>query len=50
MSNELFSLLQEIVRIPSVNPMGRDVQGDIYLETKMTDWLNNWFNELGVEF
>ncbi len=50
MSDELFSLLQEIVRIPSVNPMGRDVQGDIYLETKINDWLDNWFNELGVEY
>ncbi|MBT7256565.1 MAG: M20/M25/M40 family metallo-hydrolase, partial [Planctomycetaceae bacterium] len=50
MSDDLFSLLQEIVRIPSVNPMGRDVQGDIYLETKMNDWLDNWFNELGVEY
>ena len=32
MSEGLFGLLEDLVRIPSVNPMGRDVSGDIYYE------------------
>ena len=53
MSDKLFELLQDLVRIPSVNPMGRDVSGDIYYEGRMTAYLENWFSELaglGVEF
>ena len=50
MSTDLVCMLQELVRIPSVNPMGRDVQGDIYFEGKMNDWLDNWFNKLGVQY
>ena len=50
MSEGLFGLLEDLVRIPSVNPMGRDVSGDIYYEDKMTSYLENWFTNLGVEF
>tara|TARA_B100000700_G_scaffold58936_2_gene63960 strand:+ start:16422 stop:17618 length:1197 start_codon:yes stop_codon:yes gene_type:complete len=50
MSDELFGLLQDLVRTPSVNPMGRDVSGDIYYEGQMTSYLEKWFTELGVEF
>ena len=50
MSEELFGLLQDLVRIPSVNPMGRDVSGDIYYEGKMTAYLESWFSSLGIEF
>ena len=53
MSDKLFELLQNLVRIPSVNPMGRQVSGDIYYEGRMTEYLEHWFTELsgmGVEF
>ena len=53
MSNKLLELLQDLVRIPSVNPMGREVSGDIYYEGRMTEYLERWFTALsglGVEF
>lgn len=53
MSDQVFELLQDLVRIPSVNPMGRKVSGDIYYEGRMTEYLEKWFSELsryGVEF
>ena len=48
MSSEVVELLQDLVRTPSVNPMGRDVSGDIYLEHRMTARLEQWFETLGV--
>lgn len=41
-------LLKELVAIPSVNPMGRDVIGPEYLETRLSDWLENYFQKLGI--
>ncbi|MFN9719804.1 MAG: M20 family metallopeptidase [Planctomycetota bacterium] len=32
-------LLKQLIAIPSVNPMGRDLQGEEYLETRVTEWL-----------
>ncbi len=32
-------ILKELVAIPSVNPMGRDLKGPEYLETRVTEWL-----------
>ena len=49
-SLELVSLLQDLVRLPSVNPMGRPVQGDIYYEHRMTDYLENLFRGMGVRY
>ncbi|MEE2685195.1 MAG: M20 family metallopeptidase [Planctomycetota bacterium] len=48
MSWEVTELLQQLVKIPSVNPMGRDVSGDEYYEYAVTDQLEQWFTELGV--
>jgi acetylornithine deacetylase len=48
MSWDVIDLLQQLVRIPSVNPMGRDVEGDEYYEHAVTDQLESWFGELGV--
>ncbi|HEY2250067.1 MAG TPA: M20/M25/M40 family metallo-hydrolase, partial [Planctomycetaceae bacterium] len=42
-------ILKDLVAIPSVNPMGRDVSGPEYLETRMSDYLQNFFQKLGVE-
>ena len=41
-------LLSDLVAIPSVNPMGRSLQGAGVLEAGMTDYLERWFHALGV--
>ncbi|HKA06275.1 MAG TPA: M20 family metallopeptidase [Gemmataceae bacterium] len=41
-------LLQDLVRIPSVNPMGRAVTGDMLFEFRVTDYLERFFRDLGV--
>lgn len=40
--------LSELVRIPSVNPMGRAVQGDIYYEHRVTQFLEQFFTSHGI--
>lgn len=42
-------ILKELISIPSVNPMGRDVSGSEYLETRLSQHLENFFHRLGVE-
>lgn len=42
-------ILKDLVAIPSVNPMGRDVSGAEYLETRVSDYVQNFFQKLGVE-
>jgi acetylornithine deacetylase len=42
------SLLSDLVRIPSVNPMGRPVNGDIYYEHRLTAHLEGLFRFLGL--
>jgi len=41
-------LLAQLVAIPSVSPMGRDVSGPEYLETRLTRFLVEFFQKLGV--
>ena len=41
-------LLADLVRRPSVNPMGRDVSGPEYLEGRVTDFLVQRFTALGL--
>jgi acetylornithine deacetylase/succinyl-diaminopimelate desuccinylase family protein len=43
-------LLQDLVRLPSVNPMGRTVTGDIFYEHRVTAYLERFFIELGVPY
>ncbi|MFN0054821.1 MAG: M20 family metallopeptidase [Planctomycetales bacterium] len=43
-------ILKELVSIPSVNPMGREVAGPEYLETRLTAWLAEFFGRLNVPF
>jgi acetylornithine deacetylase/succinyl-diaminopimelate desuccinylase-like protein len=45
---DLLKTLCDLVRLPSVNPMGRSVQGDIYYEQRVTDYLERLFQELGL--
>ena len=44
---DLVDTLCDLVRIPSVNPMGRDVTGEPYFETRVTDYLQQLFERLG---
>lgn len=41
-------ILQDLVRLPSVNPMGRSVGGPTFLETRTADYLQRFFQALGV--
>lgn len=43
-------LLKQLIAIPSVNPMGRDLSGPEFLETRVTRWLVEFFTRLGVEY
>jgi acetylornithine deacetylase len=42
------SILSDLVKIPSVNPMGRPANGDIYYEHRMTAHLEGLFRGLGL--
>ena len=43
-------LLSDLVSRPSVNPMGRDVTGPEYFEGRVTEYLQGYFQRLGVKF
>ena len=43
-------ILCQLIAIPSVNPMGREVDGDIFFESRMSDWLEGFFRKLGASF
>ena len=47
---DLTSLLADLVAIPSVNPMGRDVEGPEYLEYKMTEYLDGFCKRQGLRY
>ena len=44
------TLLKDLVAIPSVNPMGRDVSGPEFFETRVTDYLIQYLKRLDVPF
>ena len=43
-------LLKDLVSIPSVNPMGRDVSGPEFFEGRVTAYLESHLSRLGVAF
>ncbi len=47
-SADVVSILQDLIRLPSVNPMGRDVLGEPYFEHRVTDYLQRSFERLGI--
>jgi len=47
---ETTRLLRDLVALPSVNPMGRDLPAEIALEHRVTDYLEQFFRSLGVPF
>lgn len=44
----VIEVLQELVAIPSVNPMGRELSGEEYLETRLSEWLCQFFSDRGI--
>jgi acetylornithine deacetylase/succinyl-diaminopimelate desuccinylase family protein len=46
--HDVARLLETLVAIPSVNPMGRSVSGAEYLESRLTEFLESWLSGLGV--
>lgn len=55
MPTDVVELLRDLVAIPSVNPMGRDVSGlgesgDLYFEHRMTAYLVDWFHRHGLQY
>ncbi len=48
MTLDLTETLSQLVAIPSVNPMGRSVSGEIYLEHRLGDFLEGLFGRLGL--
>ncbi len=47
---EATRLLRELVALPSVNPMGRDLPADLIYEHRVTAYLENYFRGLGVPY
>ncbi len=45
---DVTTLLADLVRIPSVNPMGRDVSGPEYFEGRVSDYLCDQLQKLSV--
>ena len=43
-------ILCELIAIPSVNPMGRELSGPIYFEQRLSDWLVNFFSSIGAVY
>ncbi|ADB16470.1 acetylornithine deacetylase or succinyl- diaminopimelate desuccinylase [Pirellula staleyi DSM 6068] len=50
MSLDVVATLADLVRIPSVNPMGRATSGDIYYEHRVTDYLEQLFRTLELPY
>ncbi|MEX2174484.1 MAG: M20 family metallopeptidase [Pirellulaceae bacterium] len=48
MNVDVVQLLTDLVRIPSVNPMGRSAVGEIYFEHRVTDYLQQLFEKLNL--
>jgi acetylornithine deacetylase len=47
---ETTRLLRDLVSLPSVNPMGRPLQGPELFEHRVTDYLESFFRSLGVPY
>ena len=43
-------ILCQLIATPSVNPMGRDVTGDIHFESRISDWLVRYFQRIGASY
>lgn len=50
MSRDTRGMLADLVSIPSVNPMGRNIEGPHLFEGRVTDYLQSFFERLGVSW
>jgi acetylornithine deacetylase len=50
MTLDLVNTLSDLVSLPSVNPMGRDLSGPEFLEHRVTDYLQALFKRLGLPY
>jgi acetylornithine deacetylase/succinyl-diaminopimelate desuccinylase family protein len=50
MPPETTRILSDLVRLPSINPMGRALQGEEFYEHRVTAYLEDFFRTLGVPF
>lgn len=50
MSLPIQQTLADLVSIPSINPMGRPIAGDEFLEYKVTEYLERTFGQLGLPY
>ncbi|MBL8815094.1 MAG: M20 family metallopeptidase [Planctomyces sp.] len=48
MTSDPLSILRQLISIPSVNPMGRDVSGDEFFEGRVTAWLAEYLRSQGM--
>lgn len=48
-TDSVVEILCRLIAIPSVNPMGRDLSGPMFFESRLSDWLMSFFSELGVD-
>src|SRR3954451_4906841 len=48
--NETTRLLRDLVALPSVNPMGRELPAELALEHRVTAFLDDFFRGLGVPY
>jgi acetylornithine deacetylase len=48
--HETARLLRDLVRLPSVNPMGRSIPKELAFEHRVTDYLQQAFKDLGLAF
>src|SRR5438270_752169 len=48
--NEVTRLLRDLVALPSINPMGRPLQGEGIYEHCVTAYLEDFFRRLGVRY
>lgn len=47
-TSSVVDILSSLIAIPSVNPMGADVDGPIFFEGRMSDWLMGFFESFGA--
>ena len=50
MPESAVDLLCDLIAVPSVNPMGRDMDGPECFETRISEYLVSFFEELGVAY
>lgn len=48
--HEAVAIARDLIAIPSVNPMGKNVSGEIYSEKNIAAYISNFLRSIGVDF